>query len=309
MGKKFQSGPGNLGNGSLVQSHDPAKKQGGPQLRKGRQVRRCEPLLLFASCILLLPLTQFAAPTVYEPFSYSNGSNLAGKAGGIGFAGSWTTSSAVDGSIVSPGQLSYGQLGTAGGNLTAGVGLQVQVDRPLAANLGGVGTTTFVSVLYRPDAVNSAQDAGLRLMGSKGNTFFGKGSTVGYIDGTHYMINANGSQGASSITASSGTAVLLVLRADFGNGASTFKLFVNPTLGSEPNLADATASGDIGTVSGIEFSSSLGASIDEIRIGGTYADVASAVPERNTIVAGFAMAFLVVASSLKHRLEDRTARE
>jgi len=73
----------------------------------------------------------------------------------------------------------------------------------------------------------------------------------------------------------------LVVRGNYvQGGASTFRLYVNPTPGEpEPVTADATVSFNIQTQNGLAFNMQNGAaaSFDEIRVGTNYADVTPAV--------------------------------
>jgi hypothetical protein len=74
----------------------------------------------------------------------------------------------------------------------------------------------------------------------------------------------------------------LVVRVDYvQGGASTFRLYVNPSPGApEPVTSDATVSFNIQTQNGLAFNTQNGAaaSFDEIRVGTNYADVTPAVP-------------------------------
>lgn len=248
-------------------------------------------ILAFSAAAVALPGSLSAALSVYEPFNYTAATTLATQNGGTGFSGAW---SAVTGSsTVSSPSLSYASLTTVGNRATTAAATATTQNRGLSASLGGVTGTTFISFLLRPDAATSAANAEFGLLGSVNSLFIGKaasGNTSNYLLDT---LSTGGTQNASSTAFANGTAVLMVLRADFvsGGGGDTFKLFVNPNGSTEPGSADATKSAyDVGSISTIQFTGNLGFSIDELKIGSSYADV---VPEPSTYAAGIAVAGIV----------------
>ena len=79
-----------------------------------------------------------------------------------------------------------------------------------------------------------------------------------------------------------GQTVLLVLRVDFFAGIDRLTLYANPTPGAaEPFLGAVKQDRDLGTVTGLTLYSTGAFSVDEIRVGTTFADVVptAAVPE------------------------------
>ena len=98
----------------------------------------------------------------------------------------------------------------------------------------------------------------------------------------------------------------MVLRADFVSGSGdTFKLYINPSNSAEPGVADATKSAyDVGTVSTIQFNGNLGFSIDELKIGSSYADV---VPESDTWGSVLAILGIGGIAWLRQRAAPRAA--
>jgi hypothetical protein len=255
--------------------------------------------LAISAATLALPGSLSAALTVYEPFNYTAASTLGGQNGGTGFSGAW--SAAVGSSTVSSPSLSYASLSTVGNRATTTAASATTQNRGLSASLGGVTGTTYISFLLRPDAATSAANAEFGLVGTTASLFVGKassGNTSNYLLDT--LSTGGGTQNASSTAFANGTAVLMVLRADFvGGGGDTFKLFINPTSTTEPGSADATKSGyDLGTVGTIQFTGNLGFSFDELKIGSSYADV---VPEPSTYAAGLAVAGLVGMTWLRRR--------
>lgn len=179
----------------------------------------------------------------------------------------------------------------------------------MSTSIGGSTGTTYISFLLRPDAATSAANAEFGLIGTGGSgnnsLFVGKaasGNTSNYLLDT---LSTGGTQNTSATAFANGTAVLMVLRADFvgGGGGDTFKLYINPSNVAEPGSADATKSGwDVGTVSSIQFTGNLGFSFDELKIGSSYADV---VPEPGTYAAGIAVAGVV---GMTWRRRRRTAK-
>ena len=248
-------------------------------------------ILAFSAVAFALPGSLSAALSVYEPFSYTAATSLGGQNGGTGFSGAWTSVTGT--STVSSPSLSYASLSGLGNRATTTAATATTQNRSLSASLGAVTGTTYISFLLRPDAATSAANAEFGLVGTTASLFVGKassGNTSNYLLDT--LSTSGGTQNASTTAFANGTAVLMVLRADFvGVGADTFKLFINPNGSTEPGTADATkASYDLGTVGTIQFTGNLGFSIDELKIGSTYADV---VPEPSTYAAGLAVAGLV----------------
>ena len=206
----------------------------------------------------------------------------------------WTAKTAAFGwDGVSWGQLLGGAAGLdiVAGNLTDPTGTLQTVRQPRANQLEAVfgrypllpgygddGTTTYYSILLRPDADSDpeADDYyGLQLFsnGGFGDLFIGKGGAM-----TNYGLENTTifEDDESSVAPTFGETVLLVVRADFTDFDDIFSLYVNPTPGDpEPAVADATLFFDLGTQNGLAMNSGGGAevSFDEIRIGETFADV------------------------------------
>ncbi len=239
---------------------------------------------------MALPLSLSAALSVYEPFNYTAATTLATQNGGTGFSGAW--SAATGTSTVSAPGLAYSGLTVVGNRATTTAAATTQT-RSLSASLGGSTGTTYFSFLLRPDAATTAANAEFGFIGSASSVFVGKaasGNTSNYLLDT--TSGSGGTQVASSTAFANGTAVLMVLRADFsGAGNDTFKLYINPGNSIEPGTPDATqASFNVGTVSAIQFTGNLGFSFDELKIGSSYADV---VPEPSTYAACIAVAGIV----------------
>ncbi len=241
----------------------------------------------------------------YESFSYAGGSNLNGLNGGIGWANAWSEPSFGTGNpddlvpeTIQGGSLAFGSLASAGNRVVTGGRYSYDI-RNLGAALGAAGTTRYASFLIRrdtvgPDPVNNGPDYGGLVFGDEKNPnslFVGKpgGGTVG----NYALENGNGTgQVASSRPEALGTTALLVVRFDFTAANDTFRLYVNPTPGGpEPSTADATKTDlNISSLVGVSISTGAAAtwSIDEIRVGNTFADVVAPVPEPGSILLAFA---------------------
>jgi hypothetical protein len=242
----------------------------------------------------------FGQVIAYEGFNYPAGTNLNGLNGGSGWGNAWSEPSFGTGdpndlvpeTIQSP-SLAFGSLLTSGNRVVTGGRFSYDI-RLLGSPLGTTGTTRYASFLIRrdtvgPDPVNNGPDyGGLVFADENANSLFvGKpgGGAVG-----NYALENNGGTGqvASSRPEALGTTALLVVRFDFTAGNDTIRLYVNPTPGgTEPSVADATKTDlDLGSFEGVSISTGAAAtwSVDEIRIGNTFANVVVPVPEPTSFV-------------------------
>jgi hypothetical protein len=92
----------------------------------------------------------------------------------------------------------------------------------------------------------------------------------------NYVVEDRGGslQVASGTAPTPGEAALLVLKAEFAAGNDTFTLYMNPVPGGpEPLSGTVKSNSDVGLVNGLTFYSTGAFSIDEIRVGETFADV------------------------------------
>ena len=253
--------------------------------------------------LALLPAPVSAALSVYEPFNYTALASLGGQNGGTGFSGAWTATTGTS-TVNTPG-LTFGSLTVVGNRATTAAATATTQTRGLSAALGSVTGTTYFSFVLRPDNTAAGNNAEFALVGGTASLFIGKP-----VNGNNYVLDTTatgGTQNASSTAYTSGTAVLMVLRADFVSaGADTFKLFINPNNSAEPGVADATKSAyDVGTVSTIQFNGNLGFSIDELKIGSSYADV---VPESGTWGSMIAVLGIGGIAWLRQRAVRRAAK-
>jgi hypothetical protein len=219
-----------------------------------------------------------STPLAYEGFAltfplYNTGSGLSGawQQGGFNaFASGYTASET---------SLSFGGLQRSGGRVASTAFQSINgTVRNLAQSIGGDNTTAYVSVLLRPEGTLNAGIFngffGLTLNGSLGNELF-VGKPGAQATG-EYVIEHRGGFGqvSSGVPTVVGQTAFLVVRADFLAGNDLFSLYVNPAPGA-PEPANGVVKSDLnlGTVSRIGIYSTGAFSIDEIRIGSTYADV------------------------------------
>jgi len=236
----------------------------------------------------------------YEGFNYSAGTNLNGLNGGTGWGNAWSEPSFGTGNqndlvpeTIQAGSLTFGSLSTTGNRVVTGGRFSYDI-RNLGTALGAAGTTRYASFLLRrdtvgPDPVNNGPDYGGLVFGDENNPnslFVGKpgGGTLG----NYALENGVGNgQVSTSRPEVLGTTALLVVRFDFTAGNDTFRLYVNPTPGgTEPSVADATKTDlNISSLIGVSISTGASAawSVDEIRLGNTFADVVAPVPEPSSI--------------------------
>jgi hypothetical protein len=251
-----------------------------------------------------------AALLAYEGFDYTAGTSLSNYNGGFGFSSAWGASPGV--AVIQSG-MSYDSLQVIGNGLyvegTAGASPNgsVAIFRDLSAARGTDGTTTWLSFLH------------VRT-GAEGGTS-GPGGTASYLRpvnlslfeaGTERLALGEGTRNTGDedvwglvVAGSTANAAtrwttdpldllsLAVVRIDHGIGnADTAYMWINPTLGPEPDIAvaDATTTGNFGFNRLRPFagnpstaSGNIGAQglIDEIRIGETWMDV-TPVPEPST---------------------------
>jgi hypothetical protein len=283
--------------------HFRAKVRVNMQLSPKAVVRFVAAFLLVVISLLRGPLAR-AASTAYEPFDYTPGTLLENQAGGSGFATPWLdggfNASIHNNYVVNgPGSLAFSTLATSGNHVSSdAVNAIAGLTRGFLAPLGADNTTAYLSVLLRPEG--TLNDGvfngffGLYLNGSLGNDLFIGKPGADAID--RYVVENRGgaNQVASGVAPVVGTTALLVLRADFLAGADIFTLYVNPTPGGpEPAGGAVKTDLDLGAVPGITIYSTGAFSIDEIRVGTTFADVtpaaAAPVPLPASLTAGLVL--------------------
>ena len=257
---------------------------------------------------LLAASPAHAALIAYEGFDYASGTDILGQSGGTGWAAgsSW---SGYDPSVTWPGVvsssgLSYGSLAIQGNALTTATtpGPKLSSSAIYWRNLpqfGQEGTTLYVSFLFRPETgygyyggVNLTDDIGRGI-------YVGKSGAVGYnnygLEGPLGVIDS------SSVPVTAGETVFIVLKAQFLAGNDIYSIFINPALdGAESAAVPSAVKTNFDPANPLfgttfQFNNYGYYTIDEIRVGTTYADVMpTAVPEP-TSLSLFAVGFAALA--------------
>lgn len=264
-------------------------------------------LLIVASAANLLPTVAEAALLAYDGFDYAPaGSDLLGNSGGFGFSTPWRPGG-FNASIntnydLQSGSLPSGGLVTSGNRVsTNAVTAIAGLTRDFLTPLGVPGTTRYASFLLRPEG---------QLHGGVFNGFFGVvleqpvepelfvGKPGGGAIDRYVLEDRGGSlQVSSGVPTVVGETVFLVLKAEFIAGNDQFTLFMNPVPGApEPATGTVKNNSNAGTVAGLTIYSTGAFSIDELRLGETFADVTPAVPEPATVLLALWSAVAVIGA-------------
>lgn len=256
--------------------------------------------------LIFVPQTR-AALLVYESFTYTSGSNVDGQNGGTGFSGAWFDPVTVAQPTVSTG-LTYPGLPTAGNAalLTPAGGNPATLHRSLSGTYNS--GTVYISVLASKN--DGSRYFGLKLNNNTNeNGFIGQG---GLAENWQYFSPANGGSRYSSTVSSrnSGTN-MLVLKIEFGAGTGgndKISLFMNPTTNIEPSPSVTSTDIKVGTFNTIGITAgymsggqttSTG-TLDEIRIGTTFADVVP-IPEPTTTAAAVLASVALMTFAIRRR--------
>jgi hypothetical protein len=227
--------------------------------------------------------------------------------------------------------------GTVLGNPSGSTGSAAQSQRMLPGTLtslvGGSGTI-WVGFLYQNWGADQAGLAGFRETGLRlisGATLNGNGSAnvtgtdrldVGtpntYVAGASDKLSlfSGSTFVASSLTTprgpSAGNTVFVLVRLDFDNttAADTAYAWFNPSLASEPGTGSAISftTADLTSINALRFQAGgLNASgtnavweLDELRVGYTWADMVSAVPEPGALlISGLAGLGILLARKFR----------
>jgi hypothetical protein len=228
----------------------------------------------------------------YDSFDYGPaGSDLLGNAGGVGFTTAWRPggfNAALNTNYdIRSGSLSFGSLLTSGNQVqTSAVGAIAGLTRDFSTPLGTPGTTRYASFLLQPEGT---------LHGGVFSGFFGVvferpiepelfiGKPGGMAIDRYGLEDRGGAQQvASTVAPVVGEAVFLVVKAEFAAGNDQFTLYVNPIPGApEPGVVKNNS--DVGNFAGLTIYSTGAFSIDEFRLGETFADV-TPIPEPASVL-------------------------
>jgi hypothetical protein len=246
----------------------------------------------------------------YESFPYSASSILDGQGtAGMGFGGTaatWTASpsparpnvATIQAGSLTPAAPSAA-LTTAGNSLRLppfNDSFPGGVYRTLSSPVGATGTTTWLSVVMLGNGLNASISQGsISLTNGPDSVthLFSDGFNITTGTQSSATWSVSGVAGATPVSSgvSNSLQSLLVTRITFGTTTDTVDLFVNPALGASPP-ASPQASITIAHVASLSvvrlsMSSLVGSTdatmFDEIRLGGTFADVV-AVPEPSTML-------------------------
>lgn len=275
-----------------------------------------------ASSMLLLCVisTSQAALLAYEPFDYPLGEQLDGKNSGLGFTNAWNGQTNATGATIQAG-LSHAGVPTSGNSvLLSGDPSTQNIFRSFPNIAGADGTSTYISFIAQRLGDPMGTGANTYLRGTNVGFFNtehatrAERATIGNSSNASantWAFIPTGSGGSivpttnPAVTFGGGPQVWAVLRIDHVGpaGDDTAKdsayLFINPDPTTEPAVSSANAkllAGDTGAFdySGLDYvrpfignansTASFGVlSVDELRIGTTYADM-TRVPEPSTLI-------------------------
>lgn len=209
-----------------------------------------------------------AAPLAYEGFDYANGTPLAGQTGPLGFSAAYTASNS--GLNVASGGSSYGDLAVAGNKL-AFAGSNNNGNFGMLGNSPETpGSTVYFSYLMQASPTGGY--AGVSLFDGGNEVLF-----TGKRNGANYLFGMEPKAGDSGNTPIPCTRLsLVVCRIDFAADSAVVRMYVNPQTANEPATADLTVTRTAAlTYDRVRFQShDVTGSVDEFRMGDTYADVA-----------------------------------
>ena len=218
-----------------------------------------------------------------EPFAYEVSEAVPGANGGQGFGGAWEpggfNARKSDVFSVQPGGLSYSNLAVSGKNHlrieapAEGDPAICGVGRLLGADLAVPGTLHYLSFLFRPDGE-----------GGYGTVVLGTGEgrelSIGRSSSRpEYHLSQRGGTGRifSNVNVVAGETVFLVVKMEFAEGPDRFTLFVNPAPGQpEPESDVVKQDLDLAAATQLFLYSRSAWSVDEIRVGQTWASVTPA---------------------------------
>lgn len=239
--------------------------------------------------LMLAAVPAHAALIAYEGFDYAGGTDIRGQNGGVGWTSGWggyDPQYTWPGIVTSAG-LAYGGLQITGNALTTATTLGAGWQGSSALywrnlpQFGQDGTTLYMSFLFRPEQ-GFGYYGGVNLNDDSGRGIFaGKSGAPGY--GNYGLEGPLNDIEPSTVAVAAGGTVFVVLKAQFLAGNDVYQLFINPVLnGVEPATASATKDDFdpmVGTGSSLYEGTTLifnnygYYTIDEIRVGTTYADV------------------------------------
>ena len=229
------------------------------------------------------PLNPGSGLIACEPFDYPANTALTGQGGGQGFGGGWEpggfNATKSDVFVMQPGALSFSNLAVSGANHLGieappqGVGAICGVGRSLGIDLAAPGSVYYLSFLYRPDG----EDGYGSVVVGNGR---GRELAIGRDrSSVQFHLAQRGGIGRvySEQEAIVGQAVFMVVKMEFMEGPDRFTLFINPSPGQpEPPGGLVKQDMDLAEATHIFLYSRSAWSVDEIRLGKTWAEVTPA---------------------------------
>jgi|GEM_PF-2034264 len=228
-----------------------------------------------------------AQSIAYEGFNYPAGAPLIGQSGGSGFSTPWQTagygswSSQAEGmDFIKVWQLMQGQTGAM---RSSSGGAQRTLTTPIA---GTPGTSVWVSFQARHTGSASQSWLGVKLpcSGPGSDPFLFLGKPFGQSNwGTDTGLGGSVRQTSTPV----GQSVRYVAKVTFNAGLDDVTVWLDPSMETSPPVAAAAlhlpAYGNFADLRKLLVETGSGGSavdntIDEIRIGGTYADVSPVMP-------------------------------
>lgn len=244
-----------------------------------------------------------AALLAYEGFDYQASTPEAattfmGQSGGSGFTGNWYSGGAASrpvlpGSLSYPNSVAYTPTGNSAQITTAGEFFANQ-SRNLdtsATLLANAGNSRYISFLLKSDgpSTNYSQFGLANQVGGNNSPRV----TLG-INGTSFRLEASGASAAAGSSLTFGTATLgttylfvgKIVNDGLGQSVASMNVYapgaiVPSTEGTYQAVTSSFTSFDINRIWGYQGTNSA-ITVDEFRIGDTYADVV-AVPEPSTV--------------------------
>ena len=225
---------------------------------------------------LALAAAAHAAELAYEPFGYDAAAGLTDLEGGSGWGFAWTQDGAS--CVTAAEGMAYtdtsGNVLNVSGRAAETTG--TATTRSFRSLAGGATVNdVWISFLYRLPATNNKFE---------GVSFYRGGTAVFTVSSPSVEASANiflgigASGGTSSHKGSFGTTHLVVLHVSDGTGSGgtdQVKAYIDPLLGGNPSLPDATSQGSNLDFNTVRIAGQDGATlfVDELRVGESFADV------------------------------------
>ncbi|HTJ79381.1 MAG TPA: PEP-CTERM sorting domain-containing protein [Rariglobus sp.] len=255
----------------------------------------------------LCPQAQ-ATLLTYDGFNYTGG--LSTQNGGSGWSDAWGANNTGGGGsfTVASSGLTYSGLTTGGNAIFSSSGTS-KIFRTLSASTNStIGTSVYISVLLSQSAASFGDVtlfSGTTELFSFGDTYTGSAASTTYSIYRSTGVGGGGytSSGVSVDTTS--TAQLLVMEINYVDATHTnLYLYLDPTISATaPDHTSSIISSSTSSVAAsfifdrIRLEGATTSTLDELRIGTTFADVVgmSSIPEPSSYVAVFAAGCLGAA--------------